>query len=320
MEQVNANFSNLKLEGNNPSIMEINNISNSLNNVNLSSQSVVTNQDFQASQNYQANQDLQANQNLQAYNPTLDTRTIDNYIDSSIEENLYNTTSEHKYLPLEVRNYYSTKYFDDEDFIYFNLSIQPYLLNNKFYAKYNQYEDKFDNLICYYRELLEKLPNEEMLNIDTYKKLVSIYLVVLEFYKVIYNCNDGDINGASNFPNAIKLFNNDMIKEIVSIINYLYEEIDLDCDSENNTHFSIMEKEIIFGIRLITSHINIIVNFYSSNNINFENYKDYHQVRLIRLINNLCVVMIFIKLYHIDYNADVNIFTQFSEHNHEMNS
>ena len=299
MEQISSHFSNLQLNDSQQAtttISNISNISNGMNNIDLN------------------------NQSSQSSQFKIDSSVIDNYIDTNIEENLYNTNDEHKYLPLEVRNYYSTKYFDDEDFIYFNLSIQPYILNSRFYAEYSSYENKYDNLINYYNDLLENLPKQDMLNIDTYHKLVSIYIVVLQFYKTIYKCNDEDVDGTNNFSIAIKMFNHTMIKEIVDIINYLYEEIDLDCNSENNEHFTIMEKEIIFGIRLITSHINIIVNFYNSHSITFEDYSEHHQVRLIRLINNLCVVMIFMKLYHIDYNSDVNVFTQFSEHNHIMNS
>ena len=52
--------------------------------------------------------------------------------------------------------------------------------------------------------------------------------------------------------------------------------------------------------------MDIIRNFYRKHNLAFQNYNVRHQNRFIRLLNNFCVLMIFLKFNNIDLGENVS--------------
>ena len=89
-------------------------------------------------------------------------------------------------------------------------------------------------------------------------------------------------------------------------------QICFDYMSPTYKDMSKIYREITFGIRLIISQLDIIRNYYRKHNISFQYYSVKHQNRFIRLLNNFCVLMIFLKFNIFDLKEDYSQFIKYN--------
>lgn len=222
-----------------------------------------------------------------------------------------------KFLPLEVPNVFCYKYFDDEDYVYFTLRIPEEILANISTFKLEECDneiDLFQNIAKKTRKLIKSnsiiadcVTNNysnnfnkyyykyDFLNNEIYYKIITIYINVLKFY---YNINTSNLLTWS-------VFGNNLNNTLDGIFDQMHKEICFSYLENNYKCLDMLHKELIYGLRLIMSQLNIIRNFYRKHNLAFQNYNVKHQNRFIRLLNNFCVLMIFLKFNNIDLGENV---------------
>lgn len=223
-----------------------------------------------------------------------------------------------KYLPIEVPNMYCYKYFDDEDYVYFTLRIPEEILANISTIKLetcNNEIDLFEKIALKTRKLIKK--NEiyddcvkdsysnnssqyyykyEFLNNKVYYEIINIYINVLKFY---YNINTNNMVRWGIFGNNLNNTLDEIFEQMKTEICFSFLENNYKC-------LDRLHKELVFGLRLIMNQMDIIRNFYRTHNLAFQNYNVRHQNRFIRLLNNFCVLMIFLKFNNIDLGENVS--------------
>jgi len=234
-----------------------------------------------------------------------------------------------KYLPLEVPNIYCYKYFDDEDYVYFTLRIPEGILANISTFRLedcNNEIDLFEKIALKTRKLIKatNVYNDcvtddysnpksmyyykyEFLNNKVYYKIITIYINVLKFY---YNINTNNMVKWSIFGNNLNATLDNIFEQMRAEICFSFLEDNYKC-------LDRLHKEIVFGLRLIMNQMDIIRNFYRKHNLAFQNYNVKHQNRFIRLLNNFCVLMIFLKFNNIDLGENITYddFVQFNSEN-----
>lgn len=217
-----------------------------------------------------------------------------------------------KYLPLEVPNEFCYKYFDDEDYVYFTLRIPEDILQHisniplgtcenevELFQKIsimlkNVIDNNNADMICdinkssYYYKY-------EFLNNEIYYQIINIYVNVLKFY---YNINTTNILNWSIFGNNLNQILDDIFERMRAEICFSYLEDNYKC-------LDRIHKELVYGLRLIMNQMDVIRNFYRKHNLAFQTYNIKHQNRFIRLLNNFCVLMIFLKFNNVDLGEDV---------------
>lgn len=245
----------------------------------------------------------------------IDEMNINNVINefNNIEINESNSQNENdedekfnqnKYLPLEVSNYYCKTYFDDEDFVYTKLKLPDIILNNL--SERIKY-DKCFSLIDFFKKLhmndsiyrnkylINKNNSYTFDNYDIYLQIVKIYINYLKFNSKLYErVVDWSI------------FGNNLNQTLDEIFQTMRDKISFDYLSDDFKDMEQIYKEVTFGIRLIMLQMDIIRNYYRKHNLSFQNYSVKHQNRFVRLLNNFCVIMIFIKFatFNIDLKLD----------------
>jgi len=230
-----------------------------------------------------------------------------------------------KYLPLEVPNHYCYKYFDDEDYVYFTLRIPEQILTNISTIELetcNNEIDLFEQIALKTRKLIKKneIYNDcvkdnysnptyykyEFLNNGIYYKIINIYINVLKFYYSI------DTNNMVKWS----IFGNNLNNTLDVIFEQMRAEICFSYLEDNYKCLDRLHKELVFGLRLIMNQMDIIRNFYRKHNLAFQNYNVRHQNRFIRLLNNFCVLMIFLKFNNVDLGENVT-YDDFVKYNNQ---
>lgn len=203
------------------------------------------------------------------------------------------TPPEMRYVILEVPNVYCCKYFDDEDFIYAKLRFSDSItdscdLNLETYLLIHQIEISPQDLSLH--------PN------SIFAKVLFLYQHSSSYFSSLRHLRP--LQRVEHLPpNFLEWVNN-----LTVIIRHL-----LDSDLFNYTPNELIPKEMFnefsYGLHLITTHLKLICNHYISRN-NIQNntpnntrgmqelqiVEEKHLKKLMRLVNNLCVIMIYFKL------------------------
>ena len=223
--------------------------------------------------------------------------------------------TEVKYLPLEIPNIYCHKYFDDEDFIYLHLKIPTIVLNSMTHLNLSYY-NHLDELAYFDNEIKTIQPEDyQFENCDILIDIIKIYTNVLNF------------NIQLNQNNTIQSIDMDHIFNtplLFSRLQYIFDKmIDKICFDYTDNDYKSMEqiyKEITYGIKLIMSNINIIKTYYNYLNIKSINlFEIHHKERFARLINNFCVIMIFLKFVLVDLGEKFSL-NEFVKYNIDTDS
>jgi hypothetical protein len=207
----------------------------------------------------------------------------------SIKESTYEKFKVEKYIPLEVSNAFCHKYFDDEDFVYIKLQLPQKILD--FIAHHSN-----GDILDYFSSISNDTTNrEEFDNSDIYYNIVSVYQYAINYYQ----------NEHLSPINRIKVFPLGYFKWVSHIVYILKRELRFTPDTLNTFYeMSKVDQELSYGLNLITAQLQIIMHFYEYNGCNIYQLTEHHIQRFIRLVNNLCVIMIHLKFCATHFNAN----------------
>ena len=288
---IKLNFDNINDELNNESYDELNEIN--LLTSNLTSMTVSTNDilDNNIIDNNSRNFKI-----IDALDAIISKYEKENFIDLVY----FDVNSEHEINPLniliptEIVNTQCKYYFDDEDFVYIKFRL-PKIINK-------QIENHgCDNLFEYFEYIISE--DIDTYNSDLYFNILCIFEDVIKFYDD--EQDDPDMNIKLSYNNLTPL-------KVLEVIDLMTEQSDEDSNFDKiYTYLNTYNNEVLLGVGIINHQIMLITNYYKSQGIiNIEFYQEHHRNRYVKLVNNLCVIMLFLKFYYsigldnYDYEAD----------------
>lgn len=206
-----------------------------------------------------------------------------------IKESTYEKFKVEKYIPLEISNTFCQKYFDDEDFVYIKLQLPQNILD---YIAHQSNGDILD----YFSSIANDISNrEEFDNSDVYYNIVSIYQYAINYYQ---NENISPIDRIKTFPLGY-------FKWVSHIICVLKKELRFTPDTLNTFYeMSKIDQELSYGLNIIIAQLQIIIHFYEYNGYNIFQLTEQHIQRFVRLVNNLCIIMIYLKFCATQFNSN----------------
>lgn len=186
---------------------------------------------------------------------------------------------------LGVPNLYCKKYFDDEDFIYARLKLN-YNESKSENADKNDMMDMMDII------------NLGSLSIsdEVYKYIQSIYQNINYLFYYV-NKYYFELKSFRPLERVYSLPADYLECTEQTVINIKYMLDKEYMKYVQNDIFTLeMFNELLYGLRLITCHIKMICNHYCMNGKTLKNMEEKHIGKIMRLVNNLCVVMIFLRV------------------------
>jgi hypothetical protein len=192
-----------------------------------------------------------------------------------------NSTKEERYIILEVPNIYCSIYFDDEDFVYAKLRFADNIMetcNVDFLAYIMQH-----NLVIN--------PTDLSLNPNLiFAKILYLYQNSQAYYNSLRHLRP--LERAARLPS-------DLLNWISNITNILRQLLDskLFAYKANQFMSNDLFKELLYGLDLINCHIKLLCNHYNARGLNlkFTNISESHLKKLMRLVNNMCIIIIFFQ-------------------------
>jgi hypothetical protein len=184
-------------------------------------------------------------------------------------------------LPLEVVNYYCRTHFDDEDFVYVQFEL-PQAIQNIIAGS------GCVDIIAYMRQNLATMINGNLVYaphvLDTLSHIINLYDKVLDYNMTI----DGEME-----PDA-DLWPKTYLLDVYTVCNTISRNYNLDMTAPLYKDTQPYYREIYYGLSLIISQLNMICDYYY-NKCDISNLVDFlkhHRERFMRLVNNLCIIMI----------------------------
>lgn len=194
------------------------------------------------------------------------------------------------------------RYFADQDFTQSKLSLPDELLND--------IQNGNQGLIDYLKTLRTNTTTQEnnvsdmdtqFDNADIYNQICDIYAQILDYYSGCEYYGGAPDNG---------FWQDDFIDSVWYICTVIYNNYILDpqefIKQLNGQNTDPLGTEITYGLDIILTNIDMIrthyMELYRHNNIieqmTLHNMDTDDSETFIRLVNNLCVILIFIKLYY----------------------
>lgn len=198
----------------------------------------------------------------------------------NIKESTYEKFKTEKYIPLEISNAFCHKFFDDEDFVYIKLQLPQKILD--FIAHHSN-----GDILDYFSSIADSNYNKEVFdNSDIYYNIVSVYQYAINYYQ----------NEHLSPIDRIKVFPLGYFKWLSHIIYVLKRELRFTPDTLNTFYeMSKIDQELSYGLHIIISQLQIIIHFYENQGCNIYQLTEQHIQRFLRLVNNLCVIMVYLK-------------------------
>jgi hypothetical protein len=205
------------------------------------------------------------------------------------------TVEQFPVLPLEVVNYYCRTHFDDEDFVYVQFEL-PQAIQSIIAGSGCM------DIIAYMRQILVTMINGDVTYaphvIDTYSRIISLYDKVLDYNMIIE---------AEMEPDA-DLWPDTYLDEVSKVCSTIGTDYNLDMDAPLYKNTAPYYREIYYGLSLIISQLNMICDYYY-NKCGISNpneFLKYHRERFMRLVNNLCIIMIhnYFMWAHVEFKGD----------------
>lgn len=185
-------------------------------------------------------------------------------------------------LPLEVVNYYCRTHFDDEDFVYVQFELPQAIQNiiaNSGCA----------DIVTYMRQTLKEMIDNSDVEydtdvIDTYARIINIYDKVLDYNMTIE---------AEMEPDA-ELWPDTYVSDVYTVCNTINSKCILDMYNPLYKNTTPYYREIYYGLGLIIYQLMMICDYYINKyNITTPyHFQKRHMNRFMRLVNNLCIIMI----------------------------
>lgn len=181
---------------------------------------------------------------------------------------------------LGVPNLYCKMYFDDEDFIYARLKL-TYGDTSSGDIYSNTSKDIIDiSKLCINDKTYNYLQTINQ-NINYLFHYVNIYYSDLKHFR--------PLERVYNLPGDYLQY----LDSLVVNIKYMLDK-DIFKYIENDIFTLEMFNELLYGLQLITCHIKMLCNHYCMHGKTLKNMEEQHIKKIMRLANNLCVVMIFL--------------------------
>jgi hypothetical protein len=197
------------------------------------------------------------------------------------DADIYSAELEVRHYILEVPNIYCGQYYDDEDFVYSKLQLSNTSNQNGIndvdldYVTYMMEH----NLIINYVEL-------DINSNSVIAKVLYIQQYINSYYTSLRHLRP--INRIEHMPSDLL----NWISNITDTVRILLDR-DLFNYTQNETIPLEMFQEMIYGLGLITCHIRLICNHYKARGLVFKDLEEKHLKKIMRLANNLCVIMIY---------------------------
>lgn len=197
-----------------------------------------------------------------------------------------------------ANEYCNGENFDDEDFIYnhFKLSKKlSYLVRND-----NTVNDIDDNIInfsdntispeiVYYKILyIYQFVHYFHTTLNTFKMKKRIMHLPLEFLLWV----DNIVSIIRNTINVTDMNTSLCVYQNDKFSNYDMENMENMSNIENLEHYF---KDMVYGMSLCICHLKMILNHHRSRNIDFWNMEEKYIEKFFRVLNNLCVIIIYMK-------------------------
>jgi len=234
-----------------------------------------------------------------------------NMYDKNEDEDVYNINKVNplfsKFISLEVANFYCKEYFDDEDFIHMTFELPNDLLDRIMsYGKLTitEYFDEYMNSLETNNDDVESI-----IYYNIYLNCIFVYDKLLEYYMPSWYSSDSphDINDYSNFNAEWTFKCKCLLDDIKHVLNLGMNDISI-------TYLCEYNKEVYNGLFIIITRLELIFNNFNSNLsvnefVNTNNIDYRHHV--IRMVNNLCIILLYLKFYYVDnhYYQEMNEIT-----------
>lgn len=191
-------------------------------------------------------------------------------------------------LPLEVVNYFCRTHFDDEDFIYCRFDLPPaiqQLIANSGFRDINQFMHMD----------LQDAQREGLLTPDAltvYEFVISIFDIVQDYIMT---------QDAEQVPEP-ELWPSSFMQDVFSVCNILFGTCNFNMYDPMYKGLMPYYREIYYGLGLIITQLDLITKYYLKRNVHTPAlFSDRHQDRYMRLVNNLCIIMIHNRFTWRDY-------------------
>ena len=270
----NSNMNNLINDIDNMTLSHINNENNPINAVNVVD-GLVNNLDGLGLDelNYEPNDDI-------------------NYDNENYNSNpLYQ-----KFIPFEVYNYYCKEYFDDEDFIHMTFELPNELLDEIMHSYNSSITEYFEHYLSDINP--NDLDETGLLHYNMYKNLVIVFNKILDYQlpNWYYSDTPRDINDFSKFDTDWTTHCRELIHQLKHILN-------LGINDDVLQYLCNYNKEVFTGCFIIVSRLDMLFSHWNDKtalNDFISDVKDYRHA-IIRLVNNICVIMSYLKFYYLRY-------------------
>ena len=207
-----------------------------------------------------------------------------NYIVPDDESNMLDKYDTSPYICFGIPNKYCQKYFDDEDFIFNRYDITNDI---KKYIKVNNSIDEYTSNFCIGNGIMIDYNNSNDNPDIFYAKILYIYNYINYYYKDLKDLTP--IERIKHLPEHLLYW----IDNIVSIFKTIINDESLKLD----TFLSIEDiyfKELCYGLKIITHQLELLLNHYKSYSL--WNLEEKHIKLFFKIVNNMCVIIIFMKL------------------------
>lgn len=210
---------------------------------------------------------------------------LDAFLEHIKEENSSRTDENiemHKEL-LEVRNRQNTKYFDDEDFIYCKFELPPKIIEEISHTG-KDFIDYFENLLDNFES------NFEFENYEVYCNTCILFQYISLYYLNIKN----NITESKN-----NYFSNDFLLILKNVCHDIICDCCLNSSDSSYTYFHDYTKEVMHGLKLIITQLSAIIQVLDCHNYqDINKYPIKYKKKVLKLVNNMCVILFFIKFYY----------------------
>ena len=174
--------------------------------------------------------------------------------------------------------------FDDEDFIFNRYDLPNYI---KKYIKQNHSIAEYVNNFCIGNGIIinysETYTSPELL----YAKLLYIYHYVYSYYKDLNHLKP--VERLVHLPDNLLYF----VENVLTILKTMINEDELNSKelvALDNLYF----KELIYGLHIIIKELSKLLHHYKF--CKLWNLQDTHVKLFFKMVNNLCVIIIYMRL------------------------
>lgn len=214
--------------------------------------------------------------------------------DEPVQNPLYS-----KFVPLEVAQYYCREYFDDEDFIYVKFELPDDLLEEIMESgnkTITEYFDSFLNNVDFAED-----DTQEILYYNMYMNCVLVYDRILEHYKPYWYDYDGPIE-----DDKYNKFDDTWTYYCKNMLEQLNEVMIMGMQDDSLKYLCSYNKEVYAGIIIIIMRLKELCSAFPNSAMKdyMDETHDYRKIT-IRLINNICVILLYLKFYYM-YNSVYN--------------